>query len=105
MRIGKYKNVFAKSYEESYTTELFKIAKVVPSIPQPMYELVDLNNEPIRGKFYNFELVRVTPPKEFKIEKKLKSRRRRGEIEHFVKWRGYNENFNSWIKGESVRRI
>ena len=54
--------------------------------------LNDLNGEEIIGKFYEKELQKATQ-KEFRIEKIIK--RKRDKL--YVKWKGYNNSFNSWI--------
>lgn len=107
VRIGKYKKTFSKGYEENYTTEIFKVVKVINRKPQPVYEITDMQDRPIKGQFYNFELVRVrvSPQTEYKIDKILKTRKRQGIREHFVKWRGYNDSFNSWVKDSEIKSI
>jgi hypothetical protein len=42
VRISKEKLKFSKCGEQNYTTEIFKIHKVVHKIPRPVYELEDL---------------------------------------------------------------
>jgi len=42
VRISKEKAKFAKSSEQSFSTEIFRIAKVIPRTPGPVYELEDL---------------------------------------------------------------
>ena len=44
------------------------------------------------GKFYEKGLQKATQ-KEFRIEKVIK----RKENKLYVKWKGYNNSFNSWI--------
>ena len=56
------------------------------------YVICNLNGEEIAGAFYEKEL-KKTKQKEFRIEKVIK---RKGDKLH-VKWRGYNNYFNSWI--------
>ena len=56
------------------------------------YAISDLNGEEITGSFYEKELQK-TSQKEFKTEKVLK--RKGGKL--YVKWKGYNNRFNSWI--------
>ena len=51
----------------------------------------DLNGERIDGTFYEEEL-RKTNQKQFRVEKVLK----RGD-KMYVKWKRYNNSFNSWI--------
>ena len=62
---------FAKGYEQNFSKEIFRVVKVVPRMPQPVYELADLQDRPIEGQFYNYELVKgvVSPETEFEIEK------------------------------------
>jgi hypothetical protein len=63
VRISKEKLKFAKGGEQNYTTEIFKIQKVVSRIARPVYELVDLLGKHIDGQFYGEELVPVIVPK------------------------------------------
>jgi len=43
VRISKEKMKFVKGGEQNYTTEVFRITKVICRIPRPVYELEDLN--------------------------------------------------------------
>ena len=55
-------------------------------------------NEPIKGKFYEPELQKVTAPERFTIDRILKTRRGAdGKITYYVSWLGYPSKFNSWI--------
>ena len=56
------------------------------------YIISDLNAEPITGSFYEKELQKTSQEK-FRIEKVLK---RKGD-KLYVKWKGYDNRFNSWI--------
>jgi len=47
---------FAKSDEQNFSTEVFRIAKVIERRPRAVYELEDLNKTPIKGQFYVEEL-------------------------------------------------
>ena len=51
-----------------------------------------LNGEKIDGTFYEQELQK-TNKREFRIEKIIK---RKGD-KLYVKWKGYDSSFNSWI--------
>ena len=83
VRISKYKNIFAKEYSPNWSEEIFIIKKIQNAIPWT-YVISNLNNEEIMGSFYE---------KEFRIEKVIK---RKGN-KLYVKWKGYNNSFNSWI--------
>jgi len=97
VRITKYKHVFVKGYIQNWTEEVFTISERYASSPVT-YGLKDLAGEEIKGRFYEEEIQKVvkTQEDEYIVEKVLKSRKRNGQIEHFVKWRGYADKFNSW---------
>ena len=66
---------------------------------QPVYYLRDLNGEQLSGTFYEPELQRVVEPTEYRVERVIRSRTTRGGVkEYFVKWKGWNDSFNSWVK-------
>jgi hypothetical protein len=55
--ITKDKVKFAKGYVQTFSTELFRVVKVIQRMPQPVYELSDLQGRPIEVQFYYYELV------------------------------------------------
>ena len=61
------------------------------------YVISDLQGEEIVGKFYENEL-QITNQKEFRIEKVIK---KNGD-KLYVKWKGYNNSFNSWIDKKDI---
>ena len=87
----KYKNIFAKGHTPNWSEEVFIISKIENTIPQT-YVINDRNGEELTGTFYEKELQK-TNRKEFRIEKVIK---RKGD-KLYVKWKGYNNSFNSWI--------
>ena len=60
-----------------------------------------MNDEIIKGIFYEKEL-RLTKnnTEEYIIEKILKTKGNN----IFVKWRGYSNNFNSWVKKTNIKK-
>ncbi len=67
-----------------------------------MYELVDLDNEPIIGKFYEKEPSAVNKADDvYRVEKI--PRRRKGQA--LVKWAGYNSKHNSWIPIKDIQSL
>ena len=56
------------------------------------YVINDLNGEEITGTFYEKELQKIAQ-QEFRIEKVIK---KKGD-KLYVKWKGYDNSFNSWI--------
>ena len=69
-----------------------------------MYVLETYNgDETISGSFYKFELVKVSG-EVFRIDKIIKKRTRNGLQEYFVKWKGFTDNYNSWINSTDVEQ-
>lgn len=97
VRISKYRSVFKKSYTPNWSTEVFKVRKILPTSPR-MYSLVDEQGNNIKGGFYETELQKVKYPDVYLVEKVLK---RRGNM-IFVKWLGMDKVHNSWIKKDSI---
>ena len=96
VRISKYKSIFAKGYMPNWSEEVFFIKKVKNTVLWT-YVIDDLNGEGIIGTFYEKELQK-TNQEEFRIEKVIK--RKGNKI--YVKWKGYNNSFNSWIDKASL---
>ena len=91
VRISKYKNIFVKGYTPNWSEEVFVIKKVKNTVLWT-YVINDLNSEKIMGTFYEKELQKMSQ-EEFRIEKVIK---RKGN-KMYVKWKGYDNSFNSWI--------
>ena len=96
VRTSKYKNIFAKGYTPNWSEEVFVIKKVKNTVPWT-YFINDLNGEEITGTFYEKELQKANQ-EEFRIEKVIK---RKGD-KIYVKWKGYDNSFNSWIDKASL---
>jgi hypothetical protein len=103
VRISKVKGTFEKGYEPNWSYEVFKISKVIHSIPVT-YNLVDLEGEPITGSFYEQELQKTSKENVYIVEDKIKSRMKNGEKEWFVKWYGFAEKYNSWVKEKDMSK-
>ena len=94
--ISKYKNIFAEGYTQNQLEEVFVVSKIKDTVPET-YATSDLNGEPIAGIFYEKELPKTSQEK-FRIEKVLK---RKGD-KLYIKWKGYNNSFNSWINKKDL---
>jgi hypothetical protein len=107
VRISKAKVLFAKGAEQNYTTEIFRIVKVIPRTTRPVYEVEDLNKTPIDAQFYHEELspVRITTRSTFEIDKLLGKRVRRGITYYLVRWRGYSSDLDSWVPASEIQEI
>ena len=99
VRISLEKNIFEKGYETNWTQEIFVIYDIKYS-NVPYYYLKDLNNEKLEGTFYEQELQKTKQDDLYTIEKILKTNKDR----ILVKWRGYDDSFNSWIGKNDITK-
>lgn len=97
VRISKYKNLFAKGYTPNWTTEIFQIKRRQATKPIT-YLLKDISGCDIKGSFYKEELQKVKYPDVYLVEKIL--RKKKDKI--YVKWLGFDNSFNSWIKKTDI---
>ena len=95
------RQLFDKPSENiKWSEELFKIHSINKS-NVITYQLKDMNDEIIKGIFYEKELQKTrNTSNEYIIEKILKTNKNK----IYVKWRGYNSSFNSWINKNSVTK-
>ena len=96
VRISKNKKTFEKGYTTRWTEEMFTIVEVKHTSPVT-YKIADLNGEEIKGSFYEPELQK-TSQQLFRIEKVIK----RGKKKSLVKWKGYSDDFNSWVNNKDI---
>ena len=96
VRISKYKNILAKGYTPNWSEEIFIVGKIKNTV-RWTYAISDLNGEEITGSFYEKELQK-TNQEEFRIKKVIK---RKGN-KLYVKWKGYDDSFNSWINKKDI---
>ena len=82
-----------------WSEQLYKIYKINKS-NVITYQLKDMNDEIIKGQFYEKELkLTKNTTGEYFIEKILKTNKNK-----IVKWRGYDSSFNSWINKNTVTK-
>ena len=98
VRISKYKNIFSERHTPNWSVEIFVVKKIKNTAPWT-YVISDLNGEEIVGSFYEKELQK-TNQKEFRIVKVIKMKGNK----LYVKWKGYNNSFNSWIDKKDFKK-
>ena len=96
VRISKKKELFEKGYTTRWTEEIFTITKIKRTSPIT-YKIADLNGEEIDGTFYEPELQK-TGQQLFRIEKVIE----KGKNKSLVKWKGYSNDFNSWVDNKDI---
>ena len=96
VRISKYENIYAKGYTPNWSEEVFMITEVKNTVPWT-YVISDLNGKEIIGTFYEKKLQKTNQQK---LRKKKVIRRKGDKL--YVKWKGYDNSFNSWIDNKDV---
>ena len=95
----KRRNLFDKpSGNIKWTEELFKIHSITKS-NVITYKIKDLNDEIIKGIFYERELQKTKNTSEVYVIEKII---RRNKNKYLVKWRNYSNDFNSWIDKDDI---
>ena len=93
------KKTFEKGYTTRWTKEIFTIVEV-KCTSTVTYRIADLNREEITGTFYEPKLEK-TIQELFRIEKVIK----RGKKKSLVRWKGYSDDFNSWVDNKDIVNI
>ena len=95
----KRRPIFDKlSSNIKWTEELFKIHSINRS-NVITYKIKDLNDEIIEGIFYRQELQKTKNTSGVYIIEKII---RKNKDKYLVKWRGYSNDFNSWIDKDDI---
>ena len=89
----EYQNI---SHVPNWSEEVFVIKKVKNTLPWA-YVISDFNGEKIVEIFYKTEQQK-TNQRDFRVGKVIK---RKGD-KLYVKWKGYNSSFNSWIDKKDI---
>ena len=63
------------------------------------YRIKDLNDEIIKGIFYERELQKTKNTSQVYVIEKII---RKNKDKYLVKWRGYSDDFNSWVDKDDV---
>ena len=94
-------------YEQTFSTEIFRVAKFILREPLTVYELSELNNCLIECQFYSYELVKVAVlhQTEFHIDKTVRTRNKNGIKQHRVKLRAYDANLNTRVNCSDIKKI
>ena len=102
VRISKYKRkIFDKGYTPNWTEEIFTVDTIQYTNPIT-YKIKDLNNEKIKRSFYEPELLKAKQDV-FRIEKVIKRDYKKKQAP--VKWKGYSDDFSSWIPLKDLQNI
>ena len=109
VRISYLRHTFTRYYDHRWTGEVFTVDQRRKRDGIPVYKLRDYSGDILDGTFYEEELQKAAPLTNetvFKIDKVLKSRKRKGvEREHLVSWLYWPEKYNSWIPESQLTEL
>ena len=97
VKISKYKCIFDKVYTLNCSEEVFVIKEVKNTVLWT-YVISDLNGKKIIGTFYEKVLQKINQ-EQFRIEKVIEKKGNK----IYVKWKEYDNSFNSWIDKKDVK--
>ena len=105
VRLSYLSNPFTRSFDQHWTGEIFYITGRYRKQGIPLYKVKDYNGEEVTGSFYPQELQKVTvdPDRLWKVEKVIKTRKRRGKLESLVRWLHWPPKYDSWV--EDVQKL
>lgn len=104
VRVSKAKGIFEKGYTFNWSEELFKVNTVKTSVPVS-YVLVDMGDDPIKGTFYDQELKKTKIPDYARIDKIVQRKVHKGRKMVRVKWKGYDNKFNTWELAKDIEKL
>ncbi len=87
---------FDKGYYPTYKDHVYTVKEPIKGDVKYMFRLKDYAGNILNQVFYPEQLQKITENLH-RVEKVLKTRKRRGVKEVFVKWLNYPPTYNSWI--------
>ena len=93
VRVSAKKAPFLRAHSFLFSEELFVVNKVQRTQP-PTYKLINLDQTPVAGSFYQRELQKVNKnleTEEFLIEKIIRYKKKGGKKMALIQWKGYDQ--------------
>ena len=103
VRITLKKNKYSRSYDISNTYEEYFIEKVLNDRITPFYILKDWKGRTLKGKFSQNQL----QPVDIQMHRGhvIDERKKKGKKEYLMKFKGYGNEYNEWIKEDDTKKI
>lgn len=110
VRISYLRHPFRKSYEQQFTTEIFRIKRRWRIQGIPVYKIASWDNiETIEGNFYNEDLKPVDTTSAtqslFFIDRIISKRKIGSKLYYLVKWTDYPSRMNSYVLASDVKTV
>lgn len=98
VRIAREQKAFEKGYWVNWTDAYYSVVCVENTVPVT-YKIVDIENKPVMGTFYEQQLQRLPEiPDIHRVERVIRSAGKK----LLVKWLGYSSAHNSWIAKKAL---
>ena len=105
VRIPHTRSTFQREYDQKWTGEIFIVDSAFVRDKLKTYTIVDQENHPVFGTFYESELQKVNPNNNqlWKIDH-IVEEKKVGQVKYSkVKWKYWGKQFNTWIKTSAVK--
>jgi hypothetical protein len=105
VRLDIVKGTFEKGYTERWSYEIHFVHKVYAKFKPYMYKIENENGTVLKGRFYEQQLQKVKGNRgeiEYRVDKILKTRKRKGKTEYLVKWENYPISESTWEPAENI---
>ena len=102
---------FVKGYYDKFSHNIFRIKRINPNLPVPMYEVEYVHGRKQipsnkRSVFYGAEVQKFDETTRlFLVDRILRSEDRQGELWHLIRWRGTTADQDSWIPAGNLRDL
>ena len=95
---------FNRNFDQNWSDEVFRIIGIDTKASPTMYIIEDESGNVVDGKFYKPELqyIGTVKPEVYRIEKILRTKGKGVYKQYLVKWHGYSNEHNSWIKASQI---
>ena len=107
VRVEIMKQSFAKDYEKSFSNQVYYIRERYAPYNVQRYKVKTYLNEAVKGSYLSSELqkVHIDENTQYKIEKILSRRVKKGVEQVKVRWAGYDARYDSWIDRAEVSKL
>ena len=107
VRVRHSRMNFVKEYNETTAPKVLYISDRFARGTNHLYALKSERNESVPGKFRSQQLqkVEISADTEYRIEKIVSRKKIRGQKYLKVKWLGWDDSYNSWVKADTVKHL
>lgn len=105
VRVSFLRRAFQREYDERFSRELFVITERFMRDGIPQYRLKDYAGEIVSGTFYQNQIRKAYEQAVYLVDKVLKRRKKAGQTQVLVHWRGWPSKYDSWVNKDDVRHL